>query len=104
MFCVMFATRFDDVGPRLLPLELVASKPFAPAADGRGWKYCAPVKFCASNAEPRTAPDLSTSKLPLAWCGNNSCPAAKTTSGYTPHKMMAKKSVATIERPVSAKN
>src|SRR5271170_830598 len=99
----MFATRFDEVGPRLLPPELVASKPFAPAADGRGWKYCAPVKFCASNAEPRIAPDLSTSKLPSAWCGKNNCAAPKTTSGYTPPKMMAKKIVATIERPNSAK-
>ena len=47
------------------PLGLTDTS-FAPAADGRGWKYFAPVKFCASNAEPRTAPELSTSRLPLA--------------------------------------
>src|SRR5208282_2392305 len=85
-----------------LPPELVASKPFAPAADGRGWKYFAPVKFCASNAEPRT-PDLSTSKLPLAWLGKSNWDTPNTTSGYKPHKMTAKKIVATMERPNSVK-
>ena len=37
MFAVMLATRFDEVGPRLLPLELVESKPFAPAADAKAF-------------------------------------------------------------------
>ena len=43
---------FSDVGPKLLPPEFAASYPFAPAAEGRGWKYPGALKGCPINADP----------------------------------------------------
>ena len=42
---------FGLAGPRFVPPEEAASYP-APAAEGRGWKYSGPAKFCPISSEP----------------------------------------------------